>query len=737
MSSVPFWSTRRRVLLCVASIVGIVAVGFRARAQVIVPLFAPSATVAARTAAADPTAIRSREVTVQIAQLAAPASRTPDGGIELNLFADATVTATFDRLDTSARGYVWNGHVADVPMSTVTLAVEGATVFGSVFLPGATYVIKPAGDGLATIVEVDQSRFGRELEPLEPTNVAPRPQAPAQPAAPGAAADVQGDNGSVIDVMVLYTPAAATAAGGTTGINTLIANAISTSNTAYGNSGVVQRLRLAHAAQVAYTESGIMQTDLSALTNGTGAFTSVPGLRDAYRADVVTLLTHTSSSAYCGLAWLMTTVSTGFAPNGYSVVEQSCAVGNLTFPHELGHNMGLLHDWFVDAGVLPQTYAHGYVNTTARWRTIMAYNDRCAALGFSCTRLPYWSNPGVQYLGAPMGIAGGTSSTCTAGVQANCDADDHRMLNESANAVSNFRQALTNGYALNVDFGPGIGLWSYLDGGGWQALNNTSPSVLTRADVDFNGIVEPVVVLPGQGVWAYMNGTTWTLLHPFDAADIKAGDVDGNGRDDLAIIFPGLGLWVRYDSGAWVQLHGFTPTKLALGNLDGGTGRADVIVNFTGFGVWSFMNNTSWVQLHGTQALDLKTGDIDGNGQADLVVQFPSFGEWLFMNNSTWTWLHGAAASGITIGNIDNDAPHKSDIILNFPGAGVWAYRNNATWAQLHPFNAPVMAAGDLDGNGQDDVAVAFPGYGIYVFKNNTTWTYIHPTMPELLASGR
>ncbi len=180
--------------------------------------------------------------------------------------------------------------------------------------------MKPAGNGVSRIVEIDQSRFPRETEPLEPP-----PASAVKPAAPRAAADAavnapasalvdaEGDSGSIINVLILYTPAAATAAGGTTAMNTLIANAVAIANTAYGNSAVTQRLRLAGSQQVAYTESGNNQTDLTNMTNGAGAF--------------------------CGVAWLMSSINASFAPNGFSVVEQSCAVGNLTFPHELARVM--------------------------------------------------------------------------------------------------------------------------------------------------------------------------------------------------------------------------------------------------------------------------------------------------------------------------------------------------------------------------------------------------------------
>jgi len=123
--------------------------------------------------------------------------------------------------------------------------------------------------------------------------------------------------------------------------------------------------------------------------------------------------------------------------------------------------MGAAHDWFIsDAAGTPFSYAHGYVNVPQRLRTTMAYADHCAALGLNCTRLLLWSSPSVRvappcgrgincattgfwyYPGARMGVPEGTNTSCLPGRTTNpeCDADDVRMLNNTALTIANLRQ---------------------------------------------------------------------------------------------------------------------------------------------------------------------------------------------------------------------------------------------------------------------------------------------------------
>ena len=193
--------------------------------------------------------------------------------------------------------------------------------------------------------------------------------------------------------MVVYSNQTATAAG--TGIGAQIQQAVDTANAVYANSGIATRLRLVHFEPANYDESGDFNTDLSRLTTaGDGYMDNVPALRDNYGADLVSLFIE--NAQYCGIAWIGPSANYGF-----SVINRGCASSNYSFAHELGHNFGARHDPYVDASTSPYAYGHGLTDPAQGWRTVMAYNNACAAAGTSCTRIPYFSNPNLTYGNPP------------------------------------------------------------------------------------------------------------------------------------------------------------------------------------------------------------------------------------------------------------------------------------------------------------------------------------------------
>ncbi len=377
--------------------------------------------------------VRSRQVGIDLNLLTSSADLPPGvitAGrvISLNLFDDANFVAEADRVERTSRGVTWVGRLRGIDLSQVVIIVNGDVVVGNISMPAGRYHIRFAGKGVHEVQEIDQSLFPPD-EPSVPI--------PLQTPDYGSflqKQDTQADDGSTIDVMVVYSATTRAAAGGTAAMQALIDLAISETNQSYQNSGIVQRLRLVHSEEVTYTETGSLNDALTCITATTdGCIDNVHALRNTYGADLVSFWVE-DGGRYCGLAWLMDTVSSSFAGNGFSTVARSCATGTYSFGHELGHNMGADHDVYVAFNTTAYPYAHGYTYTATAspWRTVMAYNDACAAVGKFCTRIQYWSNPGLSHGGAAMG---------------NATADNHQTLNNTAYTVANFRASGTAGTA--------------------------------------------------------------------------------------------------------------------------------------------------------------------------------------------------------------------------------------------------------------------------------------------------
>jgi hypothetical protein len=404
-------------------------------------LFADS--VVAHSLGASQEVIRARYVIVNVDALKVPGVK-PGDVIDLNLFTNASFKVVLEKVNPiSPNGVAYVGRLEGIALSNMTMVVQDGIMMANIVYPGGAYQVRYAGNGVHGIYQIDQSTLPPEAEPI-PVRIRPataRDQALA-------AGEIAADDGSQIDVLVVYDAAARTGAGGTTAMTALINLAITETNANYANSGVIQRVRLVHKAEITYSETGFnWKTTLNRLTNPSdGYLDNVHTLRDTYKADEVVMLV--ANDDYCGMAWQMMKVSTAFQTNAFALVNYRCATGSYSFGHEMGHNMGVNHDWYVDASKnAPYTYNKGYVNpgttTATRWRTIMAYGDECKARGFSCTRIGYWSNPLKTYGGLPLGKPAGTNSTCTVGNLANpdCDADNHRVLNNTAYTVANFRVA--------------------------------------------------------------------------------------------------------------------------------------------------------------------------------------------------------------------------------------------------------------------------------------------------------
>ena len=355
--------------------------------------------------------------------------------ILLNLFADATYYAVLTNSTNSSDGKttIWTGSLEGQTRSSVAIASTGGVTVGNIRTDdGRWFKIRFKGAGVHAVQELNEADMPPLLEPLVP-NI------PAGSAIP--AAGVAGDSGAIINVMVVYTPAARIGLGGTAGIITEINLAVTMANAAFTASGVGTQFNLAHTAEVAYTEyiggatacggdpcSNSFDTSLYDLTlTADGIIDNVHALRDQYKADVVQMIISDHTSG--GLGWVMQPGhigNTGFATAAFSIVDWY-GVAGWAFDHEIGHNMGSAHNRSIASVTGAYTYSYGYLSPTSQWHTIMAYGSSC---GY-CPRTEHWSNPAINHptSGQALGIT----------VSLPNEADNSTSLNNTKLTAANWR----------------------------------------------------------------------------------------------------------------------------------------------------------------------------------------------------------------------------------------------------------------------------------------------------------
>ena len=338
----------------------------------------------------------------------------------LNLFDDVYLKVLIDRVEkTFSGGTSFVGHIEGVPLGEVIMVKNEGILSANINTGEHLYQVRYIDGDLHNILEVDYKGFPPELPPI-----------PVDLESGNEADEISGlslDTGNYIDIMVVYTAEARTAAGGTTAMKSLIDLAVAETNAGYSNSAVTQRLRLVHTAEVSYNETGFdWNTTLDRLKGTSdGYMDNVHTLRNTYGADEVSLIV-SNSETNCGIGYVMDTLSTSFAPYAFTVVSIECATGYYSLAHEFGHNMGSHHDRANAGSQGVYNYSYGYQDPEGDFRTIMAYD--CPS---HCPRVNYWSNPDKTYADKLMGVI---YTDLLA-------ADNHKSLNNTLGTVRNFKQS--------------------------------------------------------------------------------------------------------------------------------------------------------------------------------------------------------------------------------------------------------------------------------------------------------
>lgn len=356
--------------------------------------------------------------------------------LALTLFDDTTVTASIDGRDNSGGATTWTGSlVGDV--GTFTAAeVDGVVHLSIASAEHGTFEVSRVRGGSYEVSEVAPLPTGddavvpeAEAGHADHSDHADERSArvPSTTGAPVAGADAP----SLIDVAIVY-PASLPAWFGPAEMQAQFALGIAQTNQGLAASGVGTQVRLVGTRQVAATQASTLLANYNSLqTPGDGVFDEAQALREETHADLVSLWLggQYPAGSSCGLGSLGGTQPKTDAERGAWTVMYGdrCATGNLTFAHEIGHNLSADHDAGASSppyGYKP--YARGYVDLTARTTTIMAYNDQCARAGFTCTRITHFSNPNVALNGRPTGTPADNNAQAVA---------------EQAAAVAGYRQS--------------------------------------------------------------------------------------------------------------------------------------------------------------------------------------------------------------------------------------------------------------------------------------------------------
>jgi hypothetical protein len=340
--------------------------------------------------------------------------------IALNIFPDLDYIGVVDQVVINGEGnYSWFGHLKGLSNSYYYLVIVGDAFTAHIASTEGIYEVSWAGENLYCSVQIDQSKLIDH-----PANITYAP--PGKVLSPGELGP-RADSGATIDVMVLYTRNARIGAGGTDQMKAAIQTALDETKTSYINSDITPRLRLVHAEEVNYSETGFVQTDLDCLADFYGECLGTNKLEAIYSPDLIALIVETGD--WCG--WARAILADVFSR--YMVTKRPlCLTGYYSFGHEFGHLQGARHDLYVDSDSVPYMEGHGYVHLHSsdpakRWRTVMAYNDECDSHGYDCTRLQWWSNPTKTWLGDVMGQDG--------------NSENYYVLNETAYTIANIAQA--------------------------------------------------------------------------------------------------------------------------------------------------------------------------------------------------------------------------------------------------------------------------------------------------------
>ena len=318
---------------------------------------------------------------------------------------------------------------------------------------------------------------------------------------------------TTIDVVVGYDIESRIADGGVSQIEARIISNVDYMTNAFINSLVTntELMLLGTIEDPDYVFPGINATEMGTPDElgdlndfSDGNLDTVSDYSTLLGADLVSFVCKDSQGGTAGIA---------YRPGRSSIVSRTSMTSSaLTFPHELGHNLGAQHslgDGTSDTVLNTARYGiRSQTTSGVKYRTIMAY-----AGSWGGGRIPHYANPNVNYGGTPTGVIDGANLTGNAYIDPYYATAGYNGTNPSLgarNAQMFLVQEGSNGvvFASNRSTRTSLAVTSPVAAAQWAA-GSTKTISFTGGDMDYTADID----LYKGGVYQY------TIANDIDAID--------------------------------------------------------------------------------------------------------------------------------------------------------------------------------------------------------------------------
>jgi hypothetical protein len=388
---------------------------------------------------------------------------------------------TFDRFERHEGGIAsWVGQVSGLGKDYRVIVTTGPSgSFGSINTPDGEYRLVP-GEGHDFLIDMLAEQEHLRILPQRNDGLMP----PAHRMIPVPAVDEtyteavvretaefgRPKTNSVIDLLIVYTNGFANKLGAN--LQTRLNFMVTRANQTYADSGIAITLRLVGSVMKNYSDTAdeCGSTSLNDITNGTGVFADVAALRNSLGADMVALQRSGDDFAGCGIAWIGGggqggTAGMAASANVMYSMTTGCTAGcEIVFIHELGHNMGSMHDRLtvisqgsgtLGFGVFSYSFGHGACTTLACDSNVTyCVNPRCSPINVNTdfgTVMSYLQ-PRVYKFSSNTLACGNSNLPCGIAVGQPNESHNVFSINQTAPVISAMKPTVFTGLPGTLQF---------------------------------------------------------------------------------------------------------------------------------------------------------------------------------------------------------------------------------------------------------------------------------------------